>query len=243
MKRGERAMFTIKSDYAYGKSGSPPKIPGDATLQFDVELLSWQDEKDISPNKDGSIFLKTLNEGEDWATPEYESICKVKYNLRIKDGPIVYNNESADIAIGEEQVIEGLDIALQKMKKGSDSLVTIAPKYAFGEKGDENLHIPPHATIVCEVSLLDFTKTKPAYEMTGAEKVEGAQKRRFQGNDLYKAKKYTRALEKYKKAENIVSSDYKMTDEEKTRSKTREIELLLEYQCLSIADEKLQGSH
>lgn len=42
MKLGEKAMFTIRADYGYGDSGSPPKIPGGATLMFEVELLSWK---------------------------------------------------------------------------------------------------------------------------------------------------------------------------------------------------------
>eukprot|EP00515_Schizochytrium_aggregatum_P001271 CAMPEP_0202036386 /NCGR_PEP_ID=MMETSP0962-20130828/1516_1 /ASSEMBLY_ACC=CAM_ASM_000488 /TAXON_ID=4773 /ORGANISM="Schizochytrium aggregatum, Strain ATCC28209" /LENGTH=477 /DNA_ID=CAMNT_0048600459 /DNA_START=105 /DNA_END=1538 /DNA_ORIENTATION=- len=41
MKKGEHAILTIKSDYGYGDSGSPPKIPGGATLVFDVELLKF----------------------------------------------------------------------------------------------------------------------------------------------------------------------------------------------------------
>ncbi len=36
MKRGEKALLTCKSDYAYGEAGSPPKIPPNATLQFEV---------------------------------------------------------------------------------------------------------------------------------------------------------------------------------------------------------------
>ena len=40
MRVGERAMLTCTSKYAYGDSGSPPKIPGGATLRFDVEFLS-----------------------------------------------------------------------------------------------------------------------------------------------------------------------------------------------------------
>jgi len=44
MKVGEKAMFTLRSDYAYGKSGSPPKIPGDATLKFEVELLDFKEK-------------------------------------------------------------------------------------------------------------------------------------------------------------------------------------------------------
>lgn len=38
MKKGEKAILTCKAPYAYGKSGSPPKIPPDATLNFEVCL-------------------------------------------------------------------------------------------------------------------------------------------------------------------------------------------------------------
>uniref|UniRef100_M4BH31 peptidylprolyl isomerase n=1 Tax=Hyaloperonospora arabidopsidis (strain Emoy2) TaxID=559515 RepID=M4BH31_HYAAE len=41
MKVGEKAVLTCKPDYAYGESGSPPKIPANATLKFDVELLGF----------------------------------------------------------------------------------------------------------------------------------------------------------------------------------------------------------
>jgi hypothetical protein len=41
MKVGERAILRLRSDYAYGDSGSPPKIPGGASLDFDVELISF----------------------------------------------------------------------------------------------------------------------------------------------------------------------------------------------------------
>ncbi|KAE8686833.1 FK506-binding protein 1 [Hibiscus syriacus] len=41
MKKGENALFTIPPELAYGESGFPPSIPPDATLQFDIELLSW----------------------------------------------------------------------------------------------------------------------------------------------------------------------------------------------------------
>jgi len=42
MRVGERAVLKIRSDYGYGDSGSPPKIPGGATLLFDVELLGFE---------------------------------------------------------------------------------------------------------------------------------------------------------------------------------------------------------
>eukprot|EP00978_Attheya_sp_CCMP212_P022170 scaffold65795_cov53-Attheya_sp.AAC.1 len=45
MKVGEQAVLTIRADYGYGPNGSPPKIPGGATLLFDVELLGFHEKQ------------------------------------------------------------------------------------------------------------------------------------------------------------------------------------------------------
>lgn len=70
MKKGERAVLTIKPEYGYGEAGSPPTIPANATLQFEVELLSWNSVKDITPAKDGGIIKTVGTEGEGWASPK-----------------------------------------------------------------------------------------------------------------------------------------------------------------------------
>ncbi|CAM8972799.1 unnamed protein product [Rhodiola kirilowii] len=48
MKVGEIAKLTCKPEYAYGSAGSPPDIPPDSTLIFEVELLACRPRKGSS---------------------------------------------------------------------------------------------------------------------------------------------------------------------------------------------------
>ena len=64
-----------------------------------------------------------------------------------------------------EQVIDGLDRAVKNMKKGEIALVTIQPKYAFGqsEKQQELVIVPSNSTVFYEVELLSFEKVSVVY--------------------------------------------------------------------------------
>eukprot|EP00555_Chaetoceros_dichaeta_P013440 CAMPEP_0198256012 /NCGR_PEP_ID=MMETSP1447-20131203/6017_1 /TAXON_ID=420782 /ORGANISM="Chaetoceros dichaeta, Strain CCMP1751" /LENGTH=153 /DNA_ID=CAMNT_0043942537 /DNA_START=102 /DNA_END=560 /DNA_ORIENTATION=+ len=45
MHIGEAATLTIRAEYGYGASGSPPTIPANADLVFDVELIGFNEKK------------------------------------------------------------------------------------------------------------------------------------------------------------------------------------------------------
>lgn len=51
MKKGEKCMLTCAPDYAYGKTGSPPNIPPNSTLKFELEMLEWMEEDRKSGNR------------------------------------------------------------------------------------------------------------------------------------------------------------------------------------------------
>jgi FK506-binding protein 4/5 len=224
MKKGEKALFTIKPEYAYGKSGSPPKIPPDATLKFEVELLSWTDKVDVT--KDGGVLKKVLTEASGWEKPKDDSKVTINYKLMLCQGddedavdlPVLEEKTNFSFILGAEEVVEGLERAVESMKQGEKAWFKVLPNYGYGAKGNEALNVPANATLIYEVELLEFTKEKASWEMSTEEKIEACKKAKEEGNELFRQSKWKRAHKKYKKAAGFIEAGYSMKDEEKAEA-------------------------
>ena len=211
MRKGEKSILTCKSDYAYGDSGSPPKIPGGATLCFEVELLSWIETTDISEAKDGSLMKKVLKKGKKYDTPEYESDVVVSY---YKDG--AEKTANAAHIIGDEGLAPFLETTIQSMTLEEECRVDTADGQWF-------------------VTLHSFTSPKNRYEMTGEEKLAAAAQKKDDGNVFYKAMKLGAATKKYKKALEFLEDDHGFSEDEKTLAKKQRVPILTNLAAVLLA--------
>nr|XP_025647499.1 peptidyl-prolyl cis-trans isomerase FKBP65-like [Arachis hypogaea] len=194
---------------AFGENGRPASgdegaIPPNASLQIDLELISWKAVSDIT--KDNKVLKKTLKEGEGYERPNDGAAVQVKLIGKLQDGTIFVKKGHDDehpfeFKIDEEQVINGLDKAVMNMKKGEVALVTIHPEYAFGSSGStqELATVPPNSNVYYEVELVSFVKEKESWDLNTPEKIEAVGKKKKEGNALFKAGKYERASKRYEK--------------------------------------------
>lgn len=63
--------------------------------------------------------------------------------------------------LGEGRVIKGWDQGVVGMKMGEQRELTIAPEMGYGDRGAGNV-IPPGATLLFEIELLELQRTEPA---------------------------------------------------------------------------------
>ncbi|XP_050308146.1 FK506-binding protein 59 [Anthonomus grandis grandis] len=238
MKKGEQALLTCAPEYAYGESGSPPTIPPNSTLVFDVEVLDWRGE-DLS--KDGGIErVETLKVGEGFTTPNEGSLVEVHITGIYEGRTFEDRDVTFNIGEGSDQgVIEGIEKALKKFKRNETSRLKIAAKYAFGKEGAKEFGIPPNATVDYLVTLKNFEKAKEGWEMDVEEKIEQCKLFKEKGTNYFKNGKYQLAIKLYKRIQTLLEGESE-TDGE--TSKERAALLLASYLNTSLCHLKLNDN-
>lgn len=85
---------------------------------------------------------------------------KLFYKGYFLDGALVDytpNNWAFEFTLGQEgQLIDGLQLALYRLKKGEKAKIILPSRLAFGEKGSSNGAVPPYTPLVYQIEIVDI---------------------------------------------------------------------------------------
>jgi peptidylprolyl isomerase len=166
MREGGRARLIIPPELAYGPSGAGTVIPPNATLVFEVELVSVQPGSPAEPQAVDEADFVTTDSGLKYydfvvgegATPQAGQSVVVHYTGWLTDGAkfdsSLDRGEPLTFIIGIKQVIPGWEEGLATMKVGGKRQLVIPPELGYGEAGAGGV-IPPNVTLIFEVELLE----------------------------------------------------------------------------------------
>ncbi|XP_053321467.1 peptidyl-prolyl cis-trans isomerase FKBP4 [Spea bombifrons] len=219
MKIGETCQITCKPEYAYGAPGSPPKIPPNAVLIFEIELFDFQGE-DLSTEEDGGIIRRIRVKGEGYSKPNEGAV--VELVLRGSHNGRVFDERELQFEVGEGEslgVPQGVETAVQQMEKGEEAILYLKPKYGFGSVGYDQFQIPPDANLQYEIKLKSFEKAKESWEMNTDEKLEQGALVKDRGTQYFKGGRYRQAIIQYKKIITWLEHESGLSEEQKGKSK------------------------
>ena len=166
MKIGGKRTLIIPSELGYGKRGAGDRIPPNATLIFEVELLDIKKpfvdtdfelagEEKVSDS--GMVMIDHV-EGTG-PIPESGQKVIVHYTGKLESGQKFDSSHDRGspfvFVLGEGRVIKGWEEGLSSMKIGGKRTLIIPPYLAYGSSGAGNV-IPPNATLIFEVELVDI---------------------------------------------------------------------------------------
>ena len=178
MKVGGIRRLYIPGKLAYGSEGSGDLIPPNATLVFEVELLdvtkgatnSTTEEKPMAdfalPPLDAKEWTKRPNGLQVWdvkegtgAEAKPAGTVKVHYTGWLTDGKVFDSSKKRNepIEFPLTGVIKGWGDGVPGMKVGGVRRLVIPPELGYGKRGAPGA-IPPDATLVFEIELLDVRK-------------------------------------------------------------------------------------
>ncbi|XP_074833936.1 peptidyl-prolyl cis-trans isomerase FKBP5 isoform X2 [Carettochelys insculpta] len=235
MKKGEICQLVCKPEYAYGSAGSVPKIPSNATLFFEIELLDFKGE-DLF--EDGGIIRRIKRKGEGYSNPNEGATVEI--HLEGFHGGRIFDCRDVTFVVGEGEdhdIPIGIDKALEKMQREEHCILYLGPCYGFGEAGKPKFGIEANAELVYEVMLKSFEKAKESWEMDTKEKLERAAIVKEKGTVYFKAGKYTQAVIQYGKIVSWLEMEYGLSESE---SKEAQSFLLAAYLNLAMCYLKLR---
>lgn len=86
--------------------------------------------------------------------------CKVSFVGKLDDGTVVDQATDMELHLGDNEVVQGLDMALALMNQGEKAEVKVNARFAYGELGlvsaepDNAVIVPPNVTVCKRITVI-----------------------------------------------------------------------------------------
>lgn len=166
MSVGDKMRLIIPANLAYGEQGAGGVIPPNATIIFDVELMAIKEGpkpfdvkgKDTITTASGLKYIVVEKAQQPGPQAADGTTVSVHYTGYLLDGKIfdssLERGQPISFKLGEGRVIRGWEEGIKLMSVGDKMKLIIPANLAYGEQGAGGV-IPPNATIIFDVQLMD----------------------------------------------------------------------------------------
>ncbi|KAI9356849.1 hypothetical protein BD770DRAFT_322629 [Pilaira anomala] len=167
----------------------------------------------INITKDGSVTKRILREGAGSSPEKNNSVC-VHYESFLKDTNTKFDStrdRKAEFTfnLNSGKVVEAWELAIPTMKVGEKAEIFCTSDYGYGDEGRTHI-VPPKANLRFEVELLGFWETASS----ATERIQCADKKKQEGNELFKKGLTEEALFAYRKARDYIKDLWNCEPEE-----------------------------
>ncbi|XP_066260669.1 peptidyl-prolyl cis-trans isomerase FKBP8 isoform X2 [Euwallacea similis] len=166
-------------------------------VEGDEKSKEWQDILGS-----GIIMKKVLNEGEPESRPLKSDKCIINYTCRLEEADekdFAMEEKNFELALGEGDVIQGLDVAIGLMNKHERCLLKIGSRLAFGDKGLAP-KISGGASVIFDIELVDTSPKEDFASMSIQDRQRKGNLKRERGNWWYQRGENTLAIQCYRRA-------------------------------------------
>jgi len=241
MKKGERVSLALSDVDGKAYASTLPGASGASSVVVDL-LLKDILKVEVIPDT-GNLVSKKILVANDSLYERPNACSSVTVRLTgylgtpaaaatgdsnlMMPGVCFFPERELTFRTDNEEVPDGLDKALLTMHKGETARVTVSPSFGYGAAGRAadpeagfTVAVPGGATLVYEVTMVDFVKEKESWDLRdSAEKVAYAEGKKQDGNTLFAAGKVSLAGKRYAQALKMIEYDSSFSDADKKASK------------------------